>query len=96
MAKVMKLSSVLYPLGNLLANDVDNHHTQSMSLKNAALLAMIGTAVLTILLILNFVNSFLAFMHGLIPATVLLSSLLYAFAALSVAVFFYIFHRAQS
>jgi hypothetical protein len=67
-----------------------------MSLKNAALLAMIGTVVLTILLILNLVNDFLAFMHGLIPAMVLLSSLLYAFAALSVAVFFYIFHRAQS
>jgi hypothetical protein len=67
-----------------------------MSLKNAALLAMIGTVVLTILLILNLVNNFLAFMHGLIPAMVLLSSLLYAFVALSVAVFFYIFHRAQS
>ena len=50
----------------------------------------------TIVLILNLVNNFLAFMHGLIPAMVLLSSLLYAFTALSVAVFFYIFHRAQS
>jgi hypothetical protein len=83
-------------LGNLLDNNADNHHTQTMSLKNAALLAMIGTVVLTILLILNLVNDFLAFMRGLIPAMVLLSSLLYAFAALSVAVFFYIFHRAQS
>jgi hypothetical protein len=96
MAKVMKVSSLLYPLGNLLANDADNHHTQSMSLKNAALLAMIGTVLLTIVLILNLVNNFLAFMHGLISAMVLLSSLLYAFVALSVAVFFYIFHRAQS
>ena len=63
-----------------------------MSLKNAALLAMIGTVVLTILLLLKLVNKFLAFMHGLIPAMVLLLSLIYAFAALSVAVFFYVFH----
>ena len=67
-----------------------------MNLKNAALLAMIGTVLLTILLVLNFVNNFLAFMRGLIPAMVLLSSFIYAFAALSVAVFFYVFHRAQS
>ena len=66
-----------------------------MSLRNAALLAMIGTVVLTILFLLNLVNNFLAFMHGLIPAMVLLSSLIYAFAALSMAVFFYVFHRAQ-
>jgi hypothetical protein len=67
-----------------------------VNLKNAALLAMIGTVLLTILLVLNFVNDFLAFMRGLIPAMVLLSSFIYAFAALSVAVFFYVFHRAQS
>ena len=94
--KVMKVNSLLFPLRNLLANDADNHHTQTMSLKNAALLAMIGTVVLTILLILNLVNTFLAFIRGLVPAMVLLSSLLYAFAALSVALFFYIFHRAQT
>jgi hypothetical protein len=46
--KVMKVSSLLFRLGNLLANNADNHHTQTMSLKNAALLAMTGTVVLTI------------------------------------------------
>jgi hypothetical protein len=66
-----------------------------MSLKNAALLATIGTVLLTILLVLNLVNNFLAVLRGLIPTMVLLSSFIYAFAALSVAVFFYIFHRAQ-
>ena len=80
----------------MLANDADNHHTHTMSLKNAAFLAMIGTVVLTILLLLNLVNDFLAVMHELIPAMVLLSSLIYAFAAVSAAVFFYVFHRAQS
>ena len=67
-----------------------------MGLKNAALLAMIGTILLTILLVLHLVNNFLAFLRGLIPAMVLLSSVIYAFAALSVAVFFYVFYRAQS
>ena len=71
-------------------------YTQTMGLKNAALLAMIGTILLTILLVLHLVNNFLAFLRGLIPAMVLLSSVIYAFAALSVAVFFYVFYRAQS
>ena len=52
--------------------------------------------MLTILLVLNLINSFLALMRGLIPAMVLLSCFIYAFAALSVAVFFYVFQRAQS
>ena len=79
-----------------LACDADNAHTQIMSLKNAALLALLGTLLLTILLLLNLLNNILAFMRGVISPMVLLSSLIYAFAALSVAVFFYVFHRAQS
>ena len=66
-----------------------------MSLKNAALLAMIGTVVLTILDVLNLANNLLAFLRGLIPAMVLLSSFVHSVAALSLAVFFYVFHRAQ-
>ena len=67
-----------------------------MSVKNAALLATIGTAVLTILLLWKLVNNLLALMRGLIPATVFFSSLIFAFAAVTVVVFFYIFHRRQS
>jgi sterol desaturase/sphingolipid hydroxylase (fatty acid hydroxylase superfamily) len=67
-----------------------------MNLKNAALLALLGTSLLTILLVLNLINNFLAFVRGLTPAMVLLSWLIYTFAAFSVAVFFYVFHRAQS
>ena len=80
----------------MLAHDADDHHTQTMSVKNAALLATIGTAVLTILLLWKLVNNLLALMRGLIPATVFLSSLIFAFAAVTVVVFFYIFHRGQS
>ena len=67
-----------------------------MSIKNAALLATIGTVVLTILLLFRLVKDLLALMQGLIPAVVFLSSLIYAFAAVTVVVFFYVFYRGQS
>ena len=67
-----------------------------MTLKNAALLALIGTILITVLLVWRFVDNFLNVLRGLVPAVTLFSSLIYAFACLSVAVFFYVFHRAQS
>jgi hypothetical protein len=71
-------------------------HTPIMTLKNAALLALIGTILITALLVLTFVFNFLNVLRGLVPAGVLFSSFIYAFACFSVAVFFYVFHRAQS
>ena len=65
-------------------------------MKNAALLATIGTAVLAILLLFRLVNDLLALVRGLIPAMAFLSSLVYAFAAVTVVLFFYFFHRGQS
>jgi multidrug efflux pump subunit AcrB len=73
-----------------------NVHTPSMTLKNAAMLALVGTLLLTILLAIDFILSTLNVMRGLIPATAFLTSLIYAFAALTVTVFFYVFHKAQS
>jgi hypothetical protein len=67
-----------------------------MTLKNAALLALIGTLVLTILLVTSLITDVLNLLQGLIPATRVLSSLIYSFAALAVTVFFYAFHKAQS
>jgi hypothetical protein len=67
-----------------------------MTLKNAAMLALVGTLLLTILLAIDFILSTLNVMRGLIPATAFLTSLIYAFAALTVTVFFYVFHKAQS
>jgi hypothetical protein len=59
-----------------------------MTLKNAALLALIGTVLMTALLVWNFV-------FNLLPAAALFQSFIYAFGAFSVMVFFYVFHRAQ-
>ena len=66
-----------------------------MTLKNAALLALIGTILMTALLLWTFVFNVLNALRGLVPAVTLFSSFIYAFGCFSVAVFFYVFHRAQ-
>jgi hypothetical protein len=66
-----------------------------MTLKNAALLAFIGTTLMTALLLWEFVLTFLNVLRGLVPAVTLFSSFIYAFGCFSVALFFYVSHRAQ-
>jgi hypothetical protein len=67
-----------------------------MSLKNAALLALIGTILLTVLVLAHFISTVLGVMHEVVPAVALLTSLVHLFASLSVMVFFYVFYRKQS
>ena len=67
-----------------------------MTLKNAALLALIGTILMTALLVWNFVFNLLNLLRGLVPAAMLFSSFIYAFGCFSVMVFFFVFHRTQS
>jgi hypothetical protein len=66
-----------------------------MTLKNAALLAFVGTFLMTALLVWNFVLIFLNVLRDLVPPVTLFSSLIYAFGSLTVMVFFFVFHRAQ-
>jgi hypothetical protein len=73
-----------------------NVHTPTMTLKNAALLALIGTILMTALLVWQFVFNFLNLLRGLVPAVMVFESFVYAFGCFSVMVFFYVFHRAQS
>jgi hypothetical protein len=87
------LASLIGPWFGFTAETV---HTATMTLKNAATLALIGTHVLTVLLAIDFVNSFLALARGLIPAMAVLRILIYLFASLTVTEFFYVFTRAQS
>jgi hypothetical protein len=70
-------------------------HTPTMTLKNAALLALVGTILMTALLVWNFVFTLLNVLRDLVPAVALFSSLIYAFGSFSVMVFFFVFHRAQ-
>ena len=84
-----------------LCNSAQSHcrrraHTLVMTLKNAALLALVGVILATIVLVAGFIGDVFAVGRGLIPATKLLASLIYAFGGLSLAVFLWAFHRAQS
>ncbi len=79
-----------------VAVDTLNVHTPIMTLKNVALLALIGTILMTALLVWTFVFDVLNALRGLVPAVMLFSSFIYAFGCFSVALFFYVFHRAQS
>jgi hypothetical protein len=67
-----------------------------MRLKNAALFALIGMILLTILLATGFIRDLLGFTQGAVAAIALLTSGIHLLASLSVAVFLYVFHKAQS
>jgi hypothetical protein len=79
-----------------LKKDAEHIHTPTMNLKNAAFLALVGTLMLTVLLIANFIFDVLNVLRGLLPAIRLLTSFIYAFAGLGAVVFLYAFHKAQS
>jgi len=64
-----------------------------MSLKNAAFLALIGTILTTLLLVYNLISTIVNVTAGLVPAINIFPLLIYSFASLTVAVFFFVFHR---
>ncbi len=67
-----------------------------MTLKNVALLAFLGTLLLTIVVAFDFVNTALGVLRDIVPAVAVLRSLIYLFASVSVTVFFYVFYKGQS
>jgi hypothetical protein len=74
----------------------ENFHTATMTVKNAAFLALIGTLLLTIVLAVDFIKVVSGVLNDLVPPMALLKSLVYLLASLSVTLFFYVFHAAQS
>lgn len=64
-----------------------------MSLKSAALLALIGTVLLALLLLLGFINEVMGVARGLVPVVRMVVSLIETFAAIAAAIFLYVFHR---
>jgi hypothetical protein len=68
----------------------------TMTLKGAATLAFIGTLLAAVLLIYEFVLDAINVMRGLTPAVTLFAALIYAFAALSLAIFFFVFQKKQN
>jgi hypothetical protein len=67
-----------------------------MTLKSAAFFALIGMILLTVLLAVGFIRDVSAILAGAIAAIALLKSLIHLLASLSVAVFLYVFYKAQS
>jgi hypothetical protein len=67
-----------------------------MTLNKAALLALVGMTLATILLVVGFIGDVFGVVRGLIPAMGLLTSFIYAFAGVSMVMFLYAFHKAQS
>jgi hypothetical protein len=66
-----------------------------MSLKNAALFALIGMMVLTVFLAVDFIDTILNVARGLVPAMKLLTSFVDLLASVGLTVFLYVFGRAQ-
>ena len=71
-------------------------HTQTMTLKGAAFLAFIGTLLVTALLVWDFVFTVLNVLRGVTPAVTVFSSLIYAFGALAVTIFFFVFQKQRT
>jgi len=67
-----------------------------MTLKNAAFFALIGMTLLTILLAVVFIRDLLGSLSGEVAAMALLKSGIHLLASLGMAVFLYVFHKAQS
>ena len=67
-----------------------------MTLKTASLLALIGSILVTVLLCWDLILNVLSVAQGLLPPVILFSSLIHAFGALSLALFFFVFHKTQS
>jgi hypothetical protein len=66
-----------------------------MTLKSGACFALTGMALLTVLLAVGFIRDVSSFLAGAIAAMALLISLIHLLASLSVAVFLYLFYKAQ-
>jgi len=67
-----------------------------MTLKGAALLAFIGTVLITAFLTWTFILKVLNVLQGTEPPVVLFSSFIYAFGCFTLALFLFIFHKAQT
>ncbi len=65
-------------------------------LRNAALFAVIGTLLWTILLGYELIKTVTGMARGIVAAAAVITSLIHFVAVLSLLVFFFAFHRSQS
>jgi len=67
-----------------------------MTLKGAALLAFVGTVLITAFLTWTFVLKVFNVLQGTKPPVVLFSSFIYAFGCFTLSLFLFMFHKAQT
>ena len=67
-----------------------------MTLKSAALLALVGMILITILMVVDLAVSITGVMGSVVPPVALLKSLIYVFATLGLTMFLYVFRKGQS
>ena len=67
-----------------------------MTLKGAAMLALIGTLLTTQLQAIHLVLTIMNILRGLVPAMAIVTSLLTTFASLTLVLFFLTFYRSQT
>jgi hypothetical protein len=67
-----------------------------MRLRNAAFFALVATAIWAVLTAVILVRNLAGVVNGYIPAVTLLTSVIQFLVALSLVVFFAIFHNSQS
>jgi hypothetical protein len=67
-----------------------------MTLKTAALWALVGMILLTVLVAADFIKTVTGVLNDIVPAVALLRSLIYLLASLTVTVFFWVFQKPQS
>jgi hypothetical protein len=79
-----------------IATEPGGVHTPKMTMKNAALLALVGTVLMTALLFWIFISNLLNVLRDVTAPVVLFSSFIYAFGCLTLAIFFFVFYKAQS
>ena len=65
-----------------------------MSLKSAALLALVGMILLSILSIADFITIVEGVFRDIVPAVMLLRSIVYLLASVGVTLFLWAFHRS--
>ncbi len=66
-----------------------------MTLQNASLLALVGMALATVVLVMGFVGDVLGVARGLLAPVKMLTSFIYAFAGLGMVVFLFAFHQSR-
>lgn len=65
-----------------------------MSLKSAAFFALVTMILLTVLLLGDLIRDVLAVLDGVLPAMMILRSLIYTLAAVGLSLFLWVFHRS--